>query len=157
MVPVSLSLSQGRQHKYSWQVSHELVLVYMEDEDNSTTMTLGSVFESGGQDSRLARAKTSAEMHFKGIFRPLTSTVDQSKQSGKKWNGKDTPDAKGICVTYNVGGEHPAKHLHPDGTCKFRHVCNAWVTGKGPDGCCEGAHPRKSCTNPDRSATEKRQ
>ena len=71
-----------------------------------------------------------------------------------EWNNKCSPNATGICKTYNFkDAVHPKKHLYRDGTCKFRHVCNHWVTGKGKDGVCGGDHPYYSCTNPDRTTT----
>ena len=45
--------------------------------------------------------------------------------------------------------------LKPDGTCRFAHVCDMWVTGKGPKGRCMGekgtpGHSRLKCDNPDK-------
>ena len=36
----------------------------------------------------------------------------------------------------------------PDGTCRYKHACDKWVSDKGPAGHCFGAHPRAVCTNP---------
>ena len=83
------------------------------------------------------------------MFKAKLDSEDKPNK-GVKWNGKDTPDAKAVCYTYNLGSSatHPAKSLLPDGTCKFRHVCNQFVTGKGKGGICEGKHARAYCENP---------
>jgi hypothetical protein len=44
---------------------HELVMIYFEDVDHPPHLNLGNVFESGSQDTRLSRAKTSAESHYR--------------------------------------------------------------------------------------------
>ena len=50
---------------------------------------------------------------------------------------------------FNLGKTtHPKSALKPDGTCKFDHVCDHFVTGKGKGGKCGGPHARTECTNP---------
>ena len=39
-------------------------MVYLEDVDNSLSLNLGNIFDSGAQDTRMARAKTSALKHY---------------------------------------------------------------------------------------------
>ena len=53
--------------RLAWQVAQELVMVYLSDVDNSASLTIGNIFESGAQDNRLARAKTSASKHHPGL------------------------------------------------------------------------------------------
>ena len=36
-----------------------------------------------------------------------------------EWNGKSTASATSTCDAYNLGHDHQARHLLPDGTCKF--------------------------------------
>ena len=57
---------------------------------------------------------------------------------------------KVICLIHNLGksAKHSGRHLLPDGTCKFRHVCDQFVSNKGPGGKCEGNHARVNCNNP---------
>ena len=155
--------------KQPWQLAHMLVEVYLEDIDYSTTLNIGNIFASGGLDSRMNRARDMTEEKFgQGIFRSkrvIKTTFDDGNPAtgGKKYNGKDTPDSTlGACVSYNYGNEHPAKSLKADGTCKYKHACMQWVTGKGPDGCCEGKHPRgdkkgSKCTNPAKTNDKERQ
>ena len=141
--------------RLAWQVAQELVMVYLSDVDNSASLTIGNIFESGAQDNRLARAKTSASKHHPGldIFRAVRDSTKELK-TGVKYNGKCTNTSDKFCISFNVGGDHSAKHLHADGACKFKHKCDSWVTGAGPDARCGGDHPRKDCTNPDKTNTK---
>ena len=56
---------------------------------------------------------------------------------------------------FNWGRDHPASALQPDGTCKGRHACDAWVSNKGKEGKCLNSagtpgHGRHNCDNPNR-------
>ena len=151
--------------KYVWQLAHELVLVYLEDVDNTPLLNLGNIFDSGGQDVRLSRAKTAAQAHYRLVsFRsggenPRDTPNLTGKQGGEgtvKWNGRFSPDGPAPCISYNKGTLHPQKHLKPDGTCKYNHVCSHWVTGKGKDGRCENSagtngHKWGTCDHPDKT------
>ena len=141
--------------RLAWQVAQELVMVYLSDVDNSASLTIGNIFESGAQDNRLARAKTSASKHHPGldIFRAVRDSTKELK-TGVKYNGKCTNTSDKFCISFNVGGDHSAKHLHADGACKFKHKCDSYVTGAGPDARCGGDHSRKDCTNPDKTNTK---
>ena len=69
----------------------------------------------------------------------------------KPYNGNFTNSAKYSCKFYNSGGDHPtsAEYLHPDGRCKGNHVCDHWVSDKGPKGICRSdKHSRANCDNP---------
>ena len=46
------------------------------------------------------------------------------------------------CVAWNTGKDHLKKHVLADGTCKFLHKCNQYVTDKGKGGQCLGDHKR---------------
>ena len=81
----------------------------------------------------------------------------KAKPSGQErearvYNGQCQPaDASKIppCPYWNSGKDHDPKHLNASGKCVFRHVCNHWVTDKGPRGRCESAtHSWKNCDNP---------
>jgi len=136
-----------------WQLAHELLMIYFEDLDNSTTLTLGSIIDSGAVDARMARAKASMAVHYKnvGIFRPASNPDGAGNK--RKFNGKDTPTSSQYCLSYNLKNEHPHKHLHPDGACRHKHVCDQWVTQDGDGhGRCGGNHPRKECKHPHKSS-----
>jgi hypothetical protein len=67
-----------------------------------------------------------------------------------KWNGKSSASSFSTCDAYNTGREHQARHLLPDGTCRYKHACDKWVSDKGPAGKCLQAHSRVACSNPNR-------
>ena len=138
--------SMGRLN-LTWQQGYCLLLVYIEEiEKFPSLLTIGNVYASGSQDTRLAEARLRSALLFKSKPDPTPEETE-----GLTWNGKTTASAEKCCVTFNLGrkgAKHPAKHLFPDGTCRFRHVCNQWVSGKGANGICEGDHPRAQCTNP---------
>ena len=76
---------------------------------------------------------------------------------GKVWNGKCQPanSKANLCQAYNRNKAHDnPKHMTSDGTCRFRHLCNHWVTDKGPSGKCMSAeHGWHNCSNPAKCAT----
>ena len=132
--------------KLGWQLAQSLVSVYFEDIDNSETLTLSNIFERGGQDTRLALARTR-------IFRPSKrgdggDGGEEGSPSAKQWNNKFTKDAKSTCISFNLGKPHPASALKRDGTCKHCHACDHWVDDKGSNGRCGGKHARGDCDNP---------
>ena len=127
------------------------------DQCGDQSVTLGNVADKVGRDSAKEEAALRGRERFGALFRtgggtPLR-TGDGLKKDAK-WNGKDTPSATRLCNTFNnkfnPNAAHPAECLHPDGTCRFRHVCNQWVTGKGKNGMCEGDHRRAHCDNPNK-------
>jgi hypothetical protein len=123
------------------------LLIYIEAiESHPLQFNLGNVFSAGSQDTRCKAARERAAR----LFKVKPDPGDGLKGKQVKWNGKDTADAKSVCFTFNLGpsATHPARSLLPDGTCKFRHCCNQFVTGKGKAGICEGAHARVACDNP---------
>ena len=135
----------------SWQVAHELLLVYLRecDYDHTRTLTLANVFRRGGQDTFMSEARANAAAFFRpgaGTARPGGGELDDS--SIKKHNGKFTASSQKPCNDFNSG--KPCSRLLPDGTCKFNHVCNQFVTDKGPGGRCLGNHARcNGCTYPE--------
>jgi hypothetical protein len=133
----------------TWQEAYCLFIVYIEAiEDSRGTLNLGNVYAYGAQDSRLKAAAARRSEFFSSKDGDKDGDKDNDKP-GSKFNGKDSPNAVRICKTYNYkDAVHPPQHVHKDGTCKFRHVCMQWVTGKGAYGCCEGKHAKFDCTNP---------
>ena len=139
-----------------WEQAYCLFIIYLEAiEDSRGSLHLANVFAAGAQDTRLRAAnKRYSEIFCQSCDDQDDKDKDRDKGS-KKWNNKDSPNANGVCKTYNFrDAEHPKQHLHKDGTCKFRHVCNQWVTGKGPGGMCEGEHPKWACNNPNKTNTK---
>ena len=148
--------------KLPWQLVHELVVVYLEDVDNSLSLNLGNIFDSGAQDTRMARAKTSALKHYPDldIFRSSKlQGAREDKDTSVKFNGKSNSTSDKFCISFNLGGQHSSKHLSSDGSCKFKHACDGWITGAGPKARCNNSdgtpgHCRKNCDHPNRSDTE---
>lgn len=72
----------------------------------------------------------------------------------KEWNGEFQPSGNSKvqpCPYFNSGKPHEAKHLTSTGKCIFRHVCNHWVSDKGPGGRCESAdHNWPKCDHPNK-------
>ena len=140
-----------------WEQAYCLFIIYLEAiEDSLGVLHLANVFASGAQDTRLRAANQRYSDMF--VCQPCDEEGDNDKdrdKGSKKWNNKASPSAVKICKTYNFkDAEHPSKHLHKDGTCKFRHVCSHWVTGKGPGGMCEQNHPMYACNNPAKTTTK---
>ena len=140
-----------------WEEAYCLFIIYIEAiEDSQGVLNLANVFAAGAQDTRIKAAK---QRHTQ-VFGPCKSCDDEDKdkdkdKGAKKWNHRCSPNANSICKTFNFkDAEHPAQHLYKDGTCKFRHVCNHWVNGKGPGGMCEQDHPKWKCNNPDKTNTK---
>lgn len=72
----------------------------------------------------------------------------------KTWNGEFQDSSKSSvmpCPYFNNGKDHEPRHLTSTGKCIFRHVCNHWVSSKGPGGRCESPHHSwKNCDNADK-------
>ena len=143
-VVVHETISQSKKH---WTVAHELMLAYFEELETSsdTTLHLGTVLQRGSLDTMMRRAESCATAEFRGIFR----SAGGPGLGGGLFTGKFNRDPKaGICISYNNGKPHPPASLDETGGCKYRHVCNHWVSDKGPKGVCGGNHPRTQCNNP---------
>ena len=133
-----------------WHEAWALFIIYTEAmEQSNGLLHMGNVFAAGSQDTHLLAAKQRKLVMFPSVFPGFSETTPDGSGGAKKWNGKDSPNATRICKTYNFkDAEHPAQHLHKDGTCKFRHACMQWVTGSGKNGMCKQAHPKFECANP---------
>jgi hypothetical protein len=130
-----------RELKETWQLAHEYLLLMFERIENDSTRRLhfGNVLDNGGQDTLLAKARVNVA----AFFRPRGETPQLG--GAKKFNGKFDKNAKQACVAYNNDKEHNASSLSADGSCRFNHVCNQFVSDKGPAGMCWAAHPRCKC------------
>lgn len=142
-------------HNHSWQVAHELFLVYLEAVETSSddSVTIRNIYVNGSQDTFLKRAQDSAAIEYgstnvKKAGEPQKDTDD--RKGGQKWNGNHNKKATMTCHSFNMGLPHPARSLDEKGTCKFLHTCDQWVSDKGPGGTCGGNHPRFKCKNPNK-------
>ena len=94
-------------------------------------------------------------LEFAGAFSKKGDALAAPPEGGGVvWNGRcQRPDSKAnLCNSYNRNKAHDdPRHLTSDGTCRFRHLCNHWVTDKGPSGrCMSSAHGWFNCDNPTR-------
>ena len=133
----------------SWTVAFELVGLYLRKIDRCPTRTLhlGNVYDRGGQDTMLTEARRNSAAFFRtrgGEPRDERPTSDPSATgagtSKPKPNGRFDSSADKCCVDFNMG--RPCTRLKTDGTCKFNHRCNQFVSDKGPGGVCFGTHAR---------------
>jgi hypothetical protein len=150
--------------KWDWRVTYFYFVILLERVETSgdADLNISSVATRlGGLDTLREEATLRAEEHFgRNIFRrrqPHSEQLEEvplDKKHIVAWNGKYTPSADNTCHAFNLGpqGKHGKGHLLPDGTCKFAHKCDAYVSDKGPGGRCHGDHPRHKCTNPARVA-----
>lgn len=142
--------------KLDWTVAHELFLVYVEHVETTSdaSTTIANVYSKGAQDTFMQQATARAAEHFKSrIFRPSGTDPNGTNGGGdgKKWNGSWNGKASTCCITFNLGRkDHPASALTESGSCRHNHICDAWVTDKGPKGQCGGKHPRVKCDNPNK-------
>ena len=88
-------------------------------------------------------------------FKSLAANAGRPLKEGteaKEWNGEFQPPGNSKvqpCPYFNSGKKHEAKHLTSTGKCIFRHVCNHWVSDKGPGGRCESCdHNWPKCDHP---------
>ena len=128
----------------TWQVSFELVCVYLRELDSDTTrkLNLGTIFKRGGQDTYLTEARRNSEAFFRtrGGEPRAGGPSDEDKEKKLKPNGRFNKEATKCCPDFNMG--RPCKSLTADGTCKFNHRCNQFVSDKGKNGVCFGDHAR---------------
>ena len=112
----------------------------------------------------MAHARQRAREDFgQGIFRQQS---DPQPVVGSKRDATGTAVFNGNftrggspCISFNLGiKKHPASSLDSNGKCRYNHICDQWVSGKGPKGICgSDQHHRKACDNPnkiDKPATE---
>ena len=148
----------------SWQLSHEIMLImFRRVEDSDGRITLGSVFDDVYLNSIVEEAKARVATFFRTGAGNARNDGDTTAKGVVKYNGKFTADSAKVCPHFNredpkhpgKPAPHPAECLKPDGTCKFNHVCNKWVTDKGKHGRClcsagTPGHSRFTCDNPKR-------
>ena len=154
-----------RARGYTWQFAAVFLVVVLQHlEDSEGRLTLMNAIHRVHLQSLLTEAQsTMAHLYPKvgSFFRPPPAAAwrgggGESPAATTKWNGKSSASATATCHAFNGGRDHQADHLFPDGTCRYRHACDKWVSDKGPAGHCLGAHPRTVCTNPNSCDAEQR-
>jgi hypothetical protein len=140
-----------------WPVAFECMIIYLRMLESQTgaTYNLSTIYHAaGGIDAVRAEATRAAHLLYPAAFfrshggNPSFRPDVDPNPGNAVYSGKvvaDTSTSKMGCVAWNRGSDHLAKHVHPNGTCKFRHACNVWVTDKGPRGQCLGNHKADKC------------
>ena len=146
--------------KYDWSVAFELMIVLFRKIENSVgnKFNLGNVIDEVYLNSALEEAVEAAKMFFRaGGGTPRNNpNDDKNDDDKKKYNGKGNPDKTcRPCAVFNAGGDHKSHMLTADGTCRFCHVCDHWVSDQGPGGVCRNkagskGHTRSNCDNPNK-------
>ena len=143
-----------------WEGAYELWLVYLEEVERTAgdDVNLSNVYNRGAQDTMIKRAMERLPKDWpKGIFRP-GGGGDGDGDEGPKWNGSFNTKSAATCLTFNLGKkQHPSNCLNEKGGCKFNHICDAFVSDKGPKGRCgSDKHGRHNCDNPAKVSTEQK-
>ena len=142
-------------HKYSFWTAQEYLIEVLDLLDKKVC-TVANVFthDRGVMLTNAERLGEAFADHFAKKNRhapPLHGTTI--------WNGKCQPcDSKAnLCQAYNRNKAHDRpEHLTKDGTCKFRHLCNRWVTDQGSSGKCMSAdHGWYNCSNQNKTPDAK--
>ena len=143
----------------TWQQAHELFLVYLEAVElapEARDLNLSNVYNSGGQDMYRERALSRAASFF---VKSRPNNFDKTSEGNQGiFRGSDTPSSSKCCLSFNLGKSHPASSLLPNGTCKFAHKCDQWVSQQadGTKGgtCGSTKHGRSKCDNPFKAAAK---
>ena len=145
-----------RSKSLEWPVAFECLILYLRKiEEFPDDFNVGNVVTKlGGMDAIRNEARSIASIHYSAdIFRrlrgePRVGGGDADDPNKKVFEGKiigDNPNALLGCTAWNNGTSHLARNVDSDGRCKFRHRCCQFVSDKGKNGQCLGAHKRKDC------------
>ena len=136
---------------WKWELVYFYFLIQLEQVEVEQDINLSNATTQGSMDTLRSYARDRAVAHYgESIFRSNQrdygdNYVDEDK---KIWNGHCTENASTVCWAFNQKHQkHRESTLTADGRCKHRHVCDAFVSNKGPGGKCEGNHPRYQCTS----------
>ena len=145
-----------------WKVAFEHFLLYIQKIDSGCGWQLATATSLGSHDTFLHKAMRAAgvtdDFTKTPLLQPPTplgkTTPGQTPpgqtpglQQQISWNGKFNTEASARpCAAHNLGQQH--NRLNKDGSCPFNHICDQFVSDKGPGGQCRGSHSRSSCDNP---------
>ena len=139
-----------RHREESWQFSHELMLViFRHIEDSGGRLNLTNAYAEMYLNQLMVEARSNASVFFRTLGgSPGTVIKERGDKLALKWNSKFTTTSKAPCRYFNMGADHPSDALYADGTCKYLHACDHWVSNKGKKGrCLDLGHVRGACTN----------
>ena len=146
-----------REKGHSWRMAFELFLVYLGEMEEKGVHNMSNIVDHSAFDGKVRQAEMHGKEHYGSLFGARGQLArgpgDVLNSASKPYNGKCTPTSRLTCHTYNNPNrsDHPASALHPDGTCKFCHICDHPVKlADGTTGKCKGSHPSYECNNPAR-------
>ena len=146
-----------REKGHSWRMAFELFLVYLGEMEEKGVHNMSNIVDHSAFDGKVRQAEMHGKEHYGSLFGARGQLArgpgDVLNSASKPCNGKCTPTSCLTCHTYNNPNrsDHPASALHPDGTCKFCHICDHPVKlADGTTGKCKGSHPSYECNNPAR-------
>ena len=151
-----------RMRGYDWRVAHELFVVMLRRiEDSGGKLTFVNCMAESHLSTVLDEALMSAKHYYGAAFfrqnaegaRSRNGNPDDKDKVDHCTNGKFTATAKECCPHWNMGMPHPLSAVTENGVCKRNHVCDAFVSNKGPGGKCMGNHRRDACDNPHRRSS----
>ena len=137
-----------------------VMLKRIDDAGDLKKLNLLNIVNEAHLNTVYEEAMESAKYFYPAIFRAhpgkgeddVCAVAGASDEGEIKYNGKWTRGA-GPCSAYNTGGKHGKRVLTAEGKCKYDHVCDQWVSDKGPKGRCLSAeHERGECDNPSKCA-----
>jgi len=141
-----------RHHGYPVQVGYELIVILLNKVDESLgKLNLSNVCEKVHFNSAITQAVHNAQAFFPKLHVSGRLGV---KEAAVEWNSRFTKGAKRACPCFNLNVAHNASVLRSDGTCMHDHICDKFVSNKGPGGRCGGNHARVKCDNPARCEEE---
>ena len=149
-----------RARGYNWQFAAVLFVVVLQHlEDSEGRLTLMNAAHQVHLQTLLREAEEVMAVQYPKVadfFRSPPAAAGrggggESTAATAKWNGKSSASAIATCDAFNNGRDHQARHLFSDGSCRYKHACDKWVSDKGPAGKCLQSHIRAACTNANRS------
>ena len=112
---------------YSWQFAAVfLAVVLAHIEDSEGRLNLMNAVHQVHLNTLLAEAEVCCATLYpklSSFFRAPPVAAGRrggGEATAAEWNGKST--ATSACDAYNLGHDHQARHLLPDGTCKFAQI-----------------------------------
>ena len=138
----------------TWELAFELLAVmFRRIEDSGGRLNLANAYEETYLNTVMDEARTNCTFFRTHGGKPGNKSKDDKKDD-LKWNKKFTGTGS-PCQAFNLGRPHTSDMLKPDGTCRYNHTCDHWVSGKGKRGRClcekgSPGHHRATCDNPDK-------
>ena len=139
-----------RVHKRTWQHAHELNLIMLRlIEDSGGRLKFHTCYDEKYLNTIMEEAATNVAVFFRALGgNPSILAGNPPPGPQQPYNKKFNTTTSRCCKIYNSGKtEHPPEMLSVDGSCKFNHTCNHWISS-GKFAQCKQNHMGINCTNP---------